>query len=90
LFLGSYNLDPRSTWLNCEQGVLVESPVLAAQFRAIFDAQTVGRRAWRVTATNDALNWTDDNGVYKSEPESSFWQRLQAWFARTLHLDAQL
>ncbi|MET0986427.1 MAG: phospholipase D family protein, partial [Steroidobacteraceae bacterium] len=22
LFVGSYNLDPRSTWLNCEQGVL--------------------------------------------------------------------
>ena len=49
LFVGSYNLDPRSTWLNCEQGVLVESPVLAAQFRAIFDAQTAGQRAWRVT-----------------------------------------
>ncbi len=25
VFLGSYNLDPRSTWLNCEQGVLVEN-----------------------------------------------------------------
>ena len=25
LFVGSYNLDPRSTWLNCEQGVLVEN-----------------------------------------------------------------
>src|SRR5690606_20848362 len=23
LFVGSYNLDPRSTWLNSEQGVLV-------------------------------------------------------------------
>ena len=42
LFVGSYNLDPRSTWLNCEQGVLVESPVLTAQFRSIFEAQTAG------------------------------------------------
>ena len=33
LFVGSYNLDPRSTWLNCEQGVLVENAVLTAQFR---------------------------------------------------------
>ena len=42
LFVGSYNLDPRSTWLNCEQGVLVESPALVTQFRAIFEAQTAG------------------------------------------------
>jgi len=36
LFVGSYNLDPRSTQLNCEQGVLVLSPELAAQFNAMF------------------------------------------------------
>jgi putative cardiolipin synthase len=49
LFVGSYNLDPRSTWLNCEQGVLVESAVLTAQFRSIFEAQIAGSHAWRVS-----------------------------------------
>ena len=33
LFVGSYNLDPRSTWLNCEQGVMVEDAVLATSAR---------------------------------------------------------
>jgi cardiolipin synthase C len=90
LFVGSYNLDPRSTWLNCEQGVLVESPVLAAQFRAIFEAQTAGTHAWRVTRENGELQWADDRGASAVEPETTFSKRMQAWFARILRIDAQL
>ena len=49
LFVGSYNLDPRSTWLNTEQGVLVEDATLAAQLSGIFGLETSGNRAWHVT-----------------------------------------
>jgi len=90
LFVGSYNLDPRSTWLNCEQGVLVESPVLTAQFRSIFESQTAGSRAWKVSLQGGELRWADDQGVTSKEPETTFAQRMQAWFARVLRLDAQL
>jgi cardiolipin synthase C len=90
LFVGSYNLDPRSTWLNCEQGVLVESPALVTQFRAIFEAQTAGSHAWRVTREAGELRWADDQGVTSKEPQTSFAQRMQAWFARVLRIDAQL
>ena len=90
LFVGSYNLDPRSTWLNCEQGVLVESPALVTQFRAIFEAQTAGTHAWRVTREGGELHWADDKGVTDKEPQTTFAQRMQAWFARVLRIDAQL
>jgi len=90
LFVGSYNLDPRSTWLNCEQGVLVESPALVTQFRAIFEAQTAGSHAWRVTREAGELRWADDQGVTSKEPQTTFAQRMQAWFARILRIDAQL
>jgi putative cardiolipin synthase len=90
LFVGSYNLDPRSTWLNCEQGVLVESPALVTQFRAIFEAQTAGTHAWRVTREGGELRWADDQGVSSKEPQTTFGQRMQAWFARVLRIDAQL
>jgi len=90
LFVGSYNLDPRSTWLNCEQGVLVESPELVRQFRAIFEAQTAGSHAWRVTREAGELRWADDQGVASKDPQTTFSQRLQAWFARVLRIDAQL
>ncbi|HEU4781430.1 MAG TPA: phospholipase D family protein [Steroidobacteraceae bacterium] len=90
LFVGSYNLDPRSTWLNCEQGVLVESPALVTQFREIFETQTAGSHSWRVTRVRGELKWTDDKGESTVEPQTTFSQRMQAWFARTLRLDAQL
>jgi putative cardiolipin synthase len=90
LFVGSYNLDPRSTWLNCEQGVFVEDAVLATQLGKIFDLQTTGNRAWRVTLEDGKLRWNDGVQKLNSEPSASWWRRFQAWFARTFELDAQL
>ena len=70
--------------------MLVENPVLVTQFRAIFEAQTAGTHAWRVTREAGELQWADDLGVYSKEPQTTFSQRMQAWFARVLRIDAQL
>jgi putative cardiolipin synthase len=90
LFVGSYNLDPRSTSLNCEQGVLVESPVLAKQLEAIFGGMTTGERAWTVHLQDDDLTWTDGNETYDSDPKASAGRKFQAWFARAFGLESQL
>jgi len=91
LFVGSYNLDPRSTWLNCEQGVLVENAVLAEEFETIFASQSSSEHAWQVTRKEDGrLNWSDGRETFDSEPRASAGKRFQAWLARALHLDAQL
>ncbi len=90
LFVGSYNLDPRSTWLNCEQGVLVEDAVLARQLEAIFEEQVSGSHAWRVSLEDGDLRWSDGQESFDNDPKASRWQRFQAWATRVLHLDAQL
>jgi putative cardiolipin synthase len=90
LFVGSYNLDPRSTWLNCEQGVLVEDEVLAGQLEELFARQTNGKHAWQVTLEDGKLRWNDGAETYDKDPKASTWQRFQAWGARVLHNDAQL
>jgi putative cardiolipin synthase len=90
LFVGSYNLDPRSTWLNCEQGVFAQSEPLALQLEQIFDRQTAGEHAWRVSLDAGKLHWTDGNETVDHEPRASWGRRFQAWLARTLRLDAQL
>ena len=89
-FVGSYNLDPRSTWLNCEQGVLVEDQTLAEQLGDIFKTETDGSRAWRVTLDSGHLHWSDGKEEFHSEPKASLGRRFQAWIARFFHLDAQL
>jgi putative cardiolipin synthase len=90
LFVGSYNLDPRSTWLNCEQGVMVEDPVLAKQLDSLFATQTSGAHAWHVTRVDGHLRWDDGTETFHSDPKASGWQKFQAWLTRVLHLDAQL
>jgi len=89
-FVGSYNLDPRSTWLNCEQGVLVDDAQVATQLSAIFGQQSAGSRAWTVTLEGKDLRWNDGQQSHDSDPGASGWRRFQAWFARAFHLDAQL
>jgi putative cardiolipin synthase len=90
LFVGSYNLDPRSTSLNCEQGVLVENAVLAKQLEALFAAQSAAQRAWAVTLEDGKLRWTDGAEAFGSDPNASAGRRFQAWFARVLRIDSQL
>jgi cardiolipin synthase C len=58
VFVGSYNLDPRSAWLNCEQGVLVESETLAQELAEIFAHQTSAERAWHVTLAHGDIRWS--------------------------------
>ncbi len=90
LFVGSYNLDPRSAWLNCEQGVLVENDELALQLEQIFQKETHGSHAWHVSLQEGKLSWSDGREHLDKEPDASLGRRFQAWFARTFHLDAQL
>jgi putative cardiolipin synthase len=89
-FVGSYNLDPRSTSLNCEQGVFVDNPVIAAQLETIFATESSPERAWRVTLEKHELHWSDGTNKYDETPDASFGRKFQAWFARVFPVSSQL
>ena len=89
-FVGSYNLDPRSTSLNCEQGIFVEQPAIAAQIEEIFFHDSAGEHAWSVTLLDGKLRWSDGTSTYDSSPDASLGRRFQAGMARVLGLDSQL
>lgn len=91
VFVGSYNLDPRSTSLNTEQGVLVNHPVLAAELRALFADGISGAQAWQVTLDGQTdLRWGDGEQVLAREPAATRSRRVMAWLARILPLESQL
>lgn len=89
-FVGSYNIDPRSTSLNNEQGVLASHPALAAELTALFERQLSGELAWRVTLVDGKLSWTDGTGTWDKEPESTGGQRVLAWLMKVLPVESQL
>jgi putative cardiolipin synthase len=90
IFVGSFNLDPRSTSLNCEQGVFVENAVLSSQLEGLFKVQSSGARAWAVTLENGELRWSDGTKTWDSAPDASFGRKFQAWIARVLPVSSQL
>ena len=90
-FVGSFNLDPRSISLNCEQGILASHPQLGKELRAIYSKVTTGKSAWQVGIDQrNKLTWTDDSGMTGREPKASLGRRFQAFLFRIFPLDSQL
>jgi putative cardiolipin synthase len=89
-FVGSYNLDPRSTSLNTEQGIFVDSPAIAAQLEEFFRVDSSGDHAWAVTLRDGDLLWSDGTRTYDSSPDASAGRKFQAWIARVLPIESQL
>jgi cardiolipin synthase C len=85
LFVGSFNMDPRSSLLNTEMGLVIESPSLAAQLSAAVD-RAYPSLAYRVTLADDgSLRWEDGTGkVYDTDPDSAWLDRaavrMGTWF----------
>jgi len=100
VFIGTYNLDPRSRSINTEIALLVESPELAEQVVAFMDSGARPDNSYRVVLEEDAmdaaaaLTWTAEDGGrkvrYDSDPEVGFWRRLSADFLSLLPMESQL
>ena len=91
LFVGSFNLDHRSIYLNTEIGLLIESPELAEATTALFENLIAPENSWEVRKNEeDELVWQSGSEVRDSEPPSSCGYRFQSWFYGLFSLDEQL
>ncbi len=94
LFVGSFNLDPRSADINTELGVLFESPSLAARVaQGVLNA--LPQAAWQVQrdAESGQIRWVDEahgGRRYDTEPETGFLRRLGVGLLKLLPIDAML
>ena len=99
LYAGSMNFDQRSRRLNTETGLIIDSPDMAAQTAARFEAMTAPANAYAVSLRSpdmaDApLIWrTEENGKaveYAREPSRSVWRRAAVRLYGLLPLDKEL
>ena len=78
VFIGSFNLDPRSARLNTEMGVVLESPKIAGEMQRTL-VNTTPKYAYQVTLDKyNKLHWHDPatQKTYSAEPEAKFWKRV--------------
>ncbi len=78
VFIGSFNLDPRSANLNTEVGILVKSETLAQQLTEAIERDMLPENSWRTTLERNP----DHN--------ASFFKRSKVFFLRLLPLEPVL
>jgi cardiolipin synthase C len=100
LFIGSMNFDQRSKRLNTEVGLIIDSPELARQTAARFDAMVNPQNSYTLVLRPDAtghgthLVWlTEEDGKdveYTHEPSRGAWQRIELQLLSLLPLGKEL
>ena len=103
VFIGSMNYDQRSMHLNTEIGLIIDSPELAQQVAARFEAMVQPVNCYRLALRpNDAadaaaspnLMWRTQEGgkevEYDTEPARCGWQRFKVNILSLLPLDKEL
>lgn len=77
LFVGTYNLDPRSQNLNTEAGVVMTSTKLAEESATAIEADMLPENSW-------------DAATEEGDRQLSWGRRLKLWFLRQLPLQPVL
>lgn len=92
VFVGSFNLDPRSAWLNTEMGLVIHSHKLAAAVSDGLDAH-LAASAYRLDLADDgrSIQWLEQSSLgpvrYLTEPKAGFMRRLLVNLMSLLPID---
>jgi len=91
IFVGSFNFDPRSAWINTEMGMIFHQLEFA---NGVVTGIEVGLKesAFRLDVEEGELVWFDDLNEVKlhSEPGAGFWRKFMADFISLFPFESQL
>jgi putative cardiolipin synthase len=95
VYVGSFNVNLRSTYLNSETALIIDSPVLAEQIATSIEELMAPDSSWKVVRTpSGQLEWlseTDGKPVVEThEPMTGFWRRFNSGFYRLFPLEKYL
>jgi putative cardiolipin synthase len=93
-FVGSFNLDPRSLYINTELGMVVESGDIAGAM-ASSGLESLGAVAYRLQLNRRGrLNWHYNSQgeilVARTEPDTSLWRRILTRLMGLLPIEEQM
>jgi len=94
LFVGSFNVDPRSLYLNTEMGMAVSCDSLADEMAASI-LGSLPESAYKLRLSSKGrLQWLLHAGgveeVITTEPQTSFWRRLRTRLLGLLPIEEQM
>ncbi len=94
LFVGSFNLDPRSLYINTEMGMAVSSGKLASEMTESIE-RLLPTLAYRLELTaSRKISWSYRRGdvtqVLHTEPHTTIWRRISTWLMSLLPIEGQM
>jgi len=95
VFVGSFNLNQRSVYLNTETALIVYSHELADRIAKDIEQNFLPENSWHVIFNEEGdLEWQGREGdkivSYLKDPQTGFWQRLKSGFFSVLPFEKYL
>jgi putative cardiolipin synthase len=95
VFVGSFNLDPRSATLNCEMGVWIADATIAQQLQTMFATGATPQRSFVLSLDDRGhLAWTESLAqrtiAHRTDPYAGWGRRFLTWLLRHLPIESQL
>lgn len=92
LYIGSFNVNLRSIYLNGETVLIIHSPALAQRVAADIETGMAPDNSWQVSQDADGhLHWSSGAGkVWSQEPTVGWWQRFKSGLFSLLPIEKYL
>lgn len=92
LYIGSFNINLRSIYLNSETILVIHSAQLAEQLAQDIEAAMAPENSWRVTRDADGqLLWSAGaKQIWTHEPATGFWRRFKSGLFSLLPMEKYL
>ncbi|WP_223296255.1 phospholipase D-like domain-containing protein [Shewanella halifaxensis] len=91
IFVGSFNFDPRSAWLNTEMGLIIDNQDLAGEVVGGIEA-SLAKNTYRLVVEEGEIVWFDDfyqRKIY-TEPDAGLWRKFLVDCIALLPIESQL
>ncbi|MCK4911895.1 MAG: phospholipase D family protein [Thermodesulfovibrionales bacterium] len=103
VYIGSYNFDQRSMYINTDIGLIIRSPMFANKVASVLDTDMAPVNSWKLAFRDTCIDKQDDkcaitwrntvNGVetiHYTEPDIGILKRLKYIFLKVLRIDKHL
>ena len=88
--IGSFNFNLRSTYLNTESILLIDSPEVAGELASTISEAMNIDNSWRLDLEDGDVRWYSSDESWSSEPETGQWERAQSGFLQLLPIEKYL
>ena len=91
VYVGSFNINLRSVYLNTETALIIHSRPLAETVANEIEEHMRLENSWQVKLDADGkLEWQAADAIYKHEPATSWWRRVKSGFLSLFPLEKYL